>query len=245
MKKLAIIALSVLAASCSKYKVSGEIKGMPDGTKVYLEKQNESATTGITGVDTTVLKNGKFEFEGKAEEPLMHRVRFDQIGGFMLILEKGNINVKGTKDSLALGVATISGSTTNDQLNAYRKDLMKVQVRVAAFEKDNEKAYGEAMAKKDTPTMKKLTDDYKKLNEEFTTVKTKFVENNPDSFLSLLIIQELFATPQADIAKTKKHFENLSSSVKSTSTGKRIQKNLDDYEKALQESQPGPKKKVN
>lgn len=250
MKKLVLIALSAIAVSCNGiigngYKISGEVKGYPDGTMVFLERQGETAASGIIGVDTTVVKGGKFTFEGKAEEPLMHRVRFDQLGGFMLILERGDIEVKGIKDSLALGVANVSGSTTNDELNAYRKDLQKIQKKVAAFEKQNEKPYAEAMAKKDTLTMKKLTEQFKKLNEEFNTAKIQYVEKNTDSFLSLLIIQEMFGNPQGDIAKTKKYFENLSNDIKETSTGKKIQENLDQYEKAMQASQPGPKKKVN
>ncbi|HKX87171.1 MAG TPA: DUF4369 domain-containing protein [Flavobacterium sp.] len=250
MKKLVLIALSVIAVSCNGiigngYKISGEVKGYPDGTMVFLERQEESAVTGVAGVDTTVVKGGKFVFEGKAEEPLMHRVRFDQLGGFMLILERGDIEVKGIKDSLAVGVANVSGSKTNDELNTYRKDLLKIQKKVAVFEKQNEKPYSEAMAKKDTVTMKKLTEQYKKISEEFNAIKNQYVEKNTDSFLSLLIIQEMFGSQQADIAKTKKYFENLSSDLKETSTGKKIKKHIDEYEKVMQASQPGPKKKVN
>ncbi|MCL9807014.1 DUF4369 domain-containing protein [Flavobacterium amniphilum] len=241
MKKLAIIALSALAVSCNKYKVSGEVKGLPDGTMVYLEKQNESAATGIAGVDTTTVKDGKFEFKGKAEEPLMHRVRFDQLGGFMFILEKGDINVKAQKDSLMMGLANISGSRTNDELAAYKKSLIPIQNKAMEFGKQNDQPYKDAAAKKDSVTMKKIADSYKKIDDEFQSHRASYVEKNKDSFLSLLIIQEMFGSSDADITKIKKYFDNLSSDLKETSTGKKIKTYIEKIEKA---NPAAPKKKL-
>ena len=72
MKKIIVIALSAFVMSCTGivgngFKISGEIKGLPDGTNVFLEKQNTSAAAGVIAVDTVKIKNGKFTFEGKAE----------------------------------------------------------------------------------------------------------------------------------------------------------------------------------
>ena len=237
MKKLVLIALSAFAVSCNGiigngYKISGEIKGMPDGTMVFLEKQGETAASGIIGVDTTVVKEGKFEFEGKAEEPLMHRVRFDQIGGFMMILEKGNIDVKALKDSL--GMAKVTGTYNNDELQKYNKNLLAIQKKMMAFENQNIKIFEEAQAKKDTATIEKLRVQYMKFNDEIVESNKTYAEKNPKSFLSLLIIQGMFANPQADIVKIKKYFDNLDSDVKETSTGKKLKKQIEDFEKASQ-----------
>lgn len=250
MKNLVLIALSVVAISCNGiigngYTVSGEIKGLPDGTMAILEKQGESAAAGIIAVDTVVVKDGKFKFEGKAEEPVMHRVRFDQLGGFMLILEKGDIAVTAKKDSLALGVAHVTGTPSNDALVVYRKSLLPIQKKIAAFETKNAKVYDEANAKKDTATMAKITAEYMKIKGEIDQMSSTYAEKNPDSFISLLIIQDMFATQMPDIVKIKKYFDNVSTDLKQTSTGKRLKTQIDELEKASQANQMGPKKKVN
>jgi hypothetical protein len=234
MKKLAIIALSVLAVSCNKYKISGEIKGMPDGTMVYLEKQGESTATGIIGVDTAVVKDGKFMFEGKTEEPLMHRVRFDQLGGFMLILEKGNIEAKANKDSLNFGIAKVTGTRSNDELAAYNKTITAITKKMRAFETQNIQALQTAEAAKDTATVERLRKEYMKFNEEIIASNKAYAEKNTDSFLSVLIIQGMFADPNVDVAKVKKYFDNLSSDLKETSTAKKVKKQIEDFEKATQ-----------
>lgn len=235
MKKLVLIALSAFAVSCNGiigngYKISGEIKGFPDGTTVYLEKQGESSATGIIGVDTTVVKGGKFVFEGKTEEPLMHRVRFDQIGGFMMILEKGNIEVKGTKDSL--GMAKVTGTHSNDELHKYNMNMVNIQKKMMAFEKQNMKTFEEAQAKKDTATIEKLKKEYLKLNDEIVESNKVYVEKNHDSFLSVLIIQGMFSNPQADVVKIRKYFDDLDSDLKETSTGKKLKSQIEEIEKA-------------
>ena len=96
MKKIIVIALAGLVMSCNGvigdgFKISGEIKGIADGTRVFLDKQDPEKGTQIH-VDTVEVKNGKFTFEGKSEEPEIESIHFDgRPEGFILVVEKGNI----------------------------------------------------------------------------------------------------------------------------------------------------------
>ncbi|WP_395048049.1 DUF4369 domain-containing protein [Flavobacterium sp.] len=236
MKKIIVIALSAFVMSCTGiigngFKISGEIKGLPDGTNVFLEKQNSSPASGVIAVDTVQIKNGKFTFEGKAEEPEIHSVRFDKTqGGFIVVVEKGNINVVINKDSIQL--AKISGTFNNEELGKYNAEMMKIQKRMMAFQTKNMPIMQAASEKKDTVVINKLRKEYSVFQEEFTTSNYKYIESNPKSFLSVLLVEGMFNDPQANLEKIKKFYSGLDSDVKATKPGKSIQTKLDGEKKS-------------
>ena len=237
MKKIVLIALSAFAMSCTGiigngYKISGEIKGLADGTNVFLEKQNSSPAAGVIAVDTVQVKNGKFTFEGKAEEPEIHSIRFDKTqSGFIIVVEKGNIKAVINKDSIQL--AKISGTFNNDELAKYNIEMMKIQKRMMDFQNKNMAAMQAASEKKDTVVINKLRKEYTAFQEEFTTSNNKYVESNPKSFLSVLLVEGMFNDPKADFEKIKKFYDSLDSDIKATKPGKNIQTKLDEQKKKI------------
>ncbi|MEO8236326.1 MAG: DUF4369 domain-containing protein [Flavobacterium sp.] len=237
MKKIIVIALSAFVMSCTGivgngFKISGEIKGLPDGTNVFLEKQNVSAAAGVIAVDTVKIKDGKFTFEGKAEEPEIHSIRFDKTqGGFIVVVEKGNINAVINKDSIQL--AKVSGTFNNDELTKYNAEMMKIQKRMMDFQNKNMAAMQAAQQKKDTAVMTKLSKEYAGFQGEFTTSNYKYIESNPKSFLSVLLVEGMFNDPQHDIEKIKKYYDGLDSDLKGTKPGKSIKTKLDGEKKNL------------
>lgn len=237
MKKIIVIALSAFVMSCTGivgngFKISGEIKGIPDGTNVFLEKQNASPAAGVIAVDTVQVKNGKFTFEGKAEEPEINSIRFDKTqGGFIVVVEKGNINAIINKDSIPS--AKVSGTFNNDELSKYNAEMMKIQKRMMDFQNKNMAIMQVASEKKDTVVINKLRKEYSGFQEEFKTSNYKYIENNPKSFLSVLLVEGMFNDPQAKVEKIKKYYESLDSDVKSTKPGKNILTKLDAEKKNL------------
>jgi hypothetical protein len=236
MKKIIVIALSAFVMSCTGiigngFKISGEIKGLPDGTNVFLEKQNTAPAMGVVTVDTVQVKDGKFTFEGKAEEPEIHSIRFDKTqGGFIVVVEKGDINAVINKDSIQL--AKVSGTFNNEELGKYNAEMMKIQKRMMAFQTKNMPAMQAASEKKDTVVINKLRKEYTAFQEEFTTSNYKYIENNPKSFLSVLLVEGMFNDPQAKVEKIKKYYDSLDSEVKGTKPGKSIQTKLDGEKKS-------------
>jgi len=235
MKKLVVIALAIVAVSCNGiigngFKISGEIAGLADGTKVFLEKQDDK--TGMpVAVDTVKLEKGTFTFEGEAKEPQIHSVRFENTqGGFILIVEKGNIEAKINKDSI--GLAKVTGTYNNDELLKYNGRMMVIQKRMMAFQKDNMAKMQAAQEKNDTVVMNKLNKDFSKFQEEFMTSSIKYVEESPKSFLSILLIQGMFNDPNPDLAKIKKYYDALDSDVKETTPGKNVKAKIEELEKA-------------
>lgn len=230
MKKIILITLSAFAMSCTGiigngFKISGEIKGLADGTNVFLEKQNKSSASGIIAVDTAIVKDGKFTFEGKIDEPEIHNVRFDKTqGGFIVILEKGNMKVVVNKDSIMAAIA--SGTYNNDEMIKYNSVMMKIQKRMMAFQNTNMQAMQVASEKKDTVVINKLRKEYTGFQEEFTNANYKYIEGNPKSFISVLLIEGMFNETPPKVDKIKKYFEALDTDVKNTKPGKEIAKKL-------------------
>jgi peroxiredoxin len=236
MKKIIVIALAGLLISCSGngFKITGEIKGMPDGTKVFLEKQDKLSQTGLSPIDTVKLENGKFTFEGKAIEPEIHVVLFESKPGenpqgFALVLEKGNIKAQINKDSISY--AKLSGTYNNDEFTKYNSAMWKIKKKADDFQMKNGALYEEASKKQDTVTINKLMKDLKKLREETDLYNSNYAETNPKSFLSVLITEGMTVAQEPKFDKIKKIFDALDQDLKITKPGKKIKEALDAFSK--------------
>lgn len=237
MKKIIAIALTGLLVSCSGngFKITGEIKGMPDGTKVFLQKQDKLSQTGFSPIDTVKVENGKFTFEGEALEPEIHAVIFEskpdaqQIQGFALILEKGNIKAEINKDSISQ--AKLSGTYNNDEFAKFNLAMAKIQKKSFDYQKQNMTVYQEAAQKQDTAVINRLQKELSKFQDERIAYNQKYAESNPKSFLSVLITEGMTAEPAPKFDVIKKIFDALEEDLKVTKSGKKIKEALDAFSK--------------
>lgn len=225
MKKIILVALAGILFSCNNngYKISGEIKGIADGTKVFLEKRD--SLKGVVAIDTVKIKNGLFTFEGETKEPEIHNVRIDNTqGGFVVVLESGNIKAEINKDSIAK--AKISGTFNNDELQKFNGQIAKIQTKIMSFQNKNRALIMEAQQKNDTATLGKLQREYSKFGDEFKVINEAYVEKSPKSFLSAVLIEGMFGELEPNIKKIQKYYDALADDVKQTKPGKRIKQKL-------------------
>ncbi len=233
MKKIVLIALSALVMACNGvsgdgFRISGEIKGMADGTSVFLEKQDPK--TGVVAVDTVKITKGKFIFEGKAKEPEIHSIRFDKTqGGFMVVVERGEIKAVINKDSIQM--ARVTGTFNNDEIVKYNVDMMKIQKKAMAFQQKNAAQIQAAQQANDTVAMNKMGKEFKKFQDEFAASNFKYIESNPKSFIAVLLIEGMFQQ-NPDMAKIQKYYDALDSEMKNTKPGKSIKTKLDEQKKS-------------
>ncbi len=132
MKKLMYIlaAGTTLLAACqpgNTYKVTGSIEGLNDGDTVLIQKFEDRK---LIPLDTAVVANGQFEFAGTTDTTELRYVTYVNNGrpaGTTFFLEKGNINVKMSKD----GKNEIKGTAINNTWNAYNvaMDSMYTEMR--------------------------------------------------------------------------------------------------------------------
>lgn len=227
-----LLALSTTLFSCNNkgYTITGTVKGVADGKKITLETQQESLGIMIP-VDTAMVENGKFVFEGKVEQPAVYQLSIEgEKAKSYFILEHGDINIDINKDSIFLN--KISGTYNNEQLTEFSAQNLKIQKNITDFKRENGPKMVQARKDKDTATINKLMDEYlvvsKQTNDKLTIFRDNYIAKHPKSLISMLLIKDLSTAPLADIKKLSESFNSLDAELKDSKMGKSIAKKLED-----------------
>ncbi len=224
-----VLTATVVVFSCNKageneYIITGTIKGIADGKKVFLEVQDDM-TGAFKALDTVKVEGGKFTFKGSAKGAEINLIQVETVNGKVpFILENGDIEIDINKDSLNL--AKVSGTYNNDELTAYRELGTKIQKNMMKFQNDNMAKMNQAQQKKDTVAINTLRKAYFKFQEDFAKQSEEYVKTHPKSFISLLIIESLFQQ-MVDPAKITTYFNGLDKELKANKHGKKIKSQLD------------------
>ena len=206
MKKVFVIiaAFALLLAGCKEdgYKVTGTVTGLPDGTVLQLTPMGHSQEPAIA---ETSVKNGKFTFEGKVEQPLCVRLSVkDSYGAETFMLYNSPITIvaeieaaEPAQDGTPIyefKSFKVSGSELNKKLEAYkaqRDHLDELYQEKSEKHQATWEAYHAVRATKDAAKIKEFeaSDAYKQandaVNEFFQTVEetyTQIIEDNKDSW---------------------------------------------------------------
>lgn len=225
MKKIVfLLVLSLTILSCSKVRkgeflISGNAKGIADGKMVVLKKQNEFGI--VVNVDSAKVKGGKFEIKGKVKEPSMLALF---VAGLQqpipFILETGEIEVKVDKDSI--WKSEIGGTSNNEDFQKFNVKLNTFQKKLVEFQNKNIQKLMDAQKKKDNVTVEKLEKEYSEIQKDMDDYMAVYPEQNSESYISLLLIQNMFNSPKFDLAKVTKTYSNLDAELKATKIGKDI-----------------------
>ena len=229
MKKITLIVAAALTTfACNQLKdnefiISGEAAGVENGKKVFVEIQTE---TGSLAKDTAIVTDGKFELKGFTEgiDLGFIRIENEQIN-LPLILEEGKIEINIVKDSLHK--STLGGTPNNDKFQKFNTESRAISEKVAKFEKDNGPEMQKAQMSNDTVTINKLLKEYKKFQNEMNDYSKKFIKENPDAYLSVLLLENFLMRQYLTPEEIKSYFEGLDKDVKETKSGKKIKTALD------------------
>jgi peroxiredoxin len=229
MKKIILItaiALSVFACNQLKdneFSIKGEATGVENGKKVFIEIQTE---TGPLAKDTAVVTDGKFELKGITEgiDLGFIRIENEQIN-LPIILEEGKIEVTIVKDSLQK--STIGGTENNEKFQKFNTDSRVISEKVAKFEKDNGPVMQKAQMSQDTVTINKLMKEYNVFQEEMNVYSKKFIKENNDAYLSVLLLENFLMRQYLTPEEVKGYFEKLDKKLLETKSAKNIKKALD------------------
>ncbi|WP_395066897.1 redoxin domain-containing protein [Flavobacterium sp.] len=230
-KSLLILALALSLFSFKKnvlneYLISGTIDGVENGTSILLEKQDD--TKGIITVDSTKVQDGKFTFKGTTLEPSIHFLEVkNTTGKVVFIVEEGKIDLLVYKDSITK--SKIGGTKNNDYLRDFSLTTQKVQKKMLAFQSLNMQKITDAQEKHDTLVINNLMKEYGKFQEEMNVLTAKYPEENPKSFISVLILESSLNNPNTNINDLKKTFLKLDASIKNTKPGKSIESKIANF----------------
>ena len=225
MKKIVfLLVLSLAIFSCSKVRkgeflISGNAKGIADGKMVVLKKQNEFGV--VVNIDSAKVKDGKFEIKGKVKEPSMLALFVSGLQQpIPFILETGEIEVKVDKDSI--WKSEIGGTSNNEDFQKFNVKLNTFQKKLVDFQNKNIQKLMDAQKKNDNVTVEKLKKEYSDIQKGMDDFMAVYPEQNTESYISLLLIQNMFNSPKFDLAKVTKTYSNIDADLKSTKVGKEI-----------------------
>ncbi len=187
MKKfLFLSAIAVLFAACqskSQYTINGEIADASyEGQQISLVEMTDDE---MVTVDSTIVTNGKFEFKGEAETPVL---RFLTLGEgqnqarSLVMVEPGKINVAYDSGF------QVTGSPINNAYNEFdlKQKELTAKIRTLSEQYNTAQADGTMTEELDV----ELTSAYEKVADEAKVLNYNFVKTNIDNELG----QYLFMT---------------------------------------------------
>ncbi len=229
MKKLLFIAgILLFTVSCNQLKdneflIKGKIDGIADGKKVFIELPTE---TGSTFKDTGVVNKGTFELKGTVEGMELAFIRVEeQEFNLPIILENGEIKAIINKDSIEK--SSITGTKNNDIFQKFNDDTKVISDKVTKFQKDNSQKMMIAQRSKDTVTINALRKQYIAYQEEMNVFSKKFIKENPDAYLSVLLLENFLMRKYLETSEITTLYDKLADDVKKTKSGERIKTSLD------------------
>ncbi len=232
MKKIffiATISLGLLSFSTlvkPNYTLNGVANGVKDGTMVYLERLDD--VLGNIAVDSATISKGAFKFKGTAVEPSVNFIQVKGLEGkIAFILDQGAINFTIYKDSISK--STIGGTSDNDALQKFNIFSQKVQQKMLDFQTINAEKMQTAQANKDNATIQQLMDQFGVLQNELIAYTSTYPEKNPTSFLSVLLLDNMFNQPEVDIKKIKTTYGSLTARLQNTKQGLAIKTKIDNF----------------
>ena len=188
VRLIGYIAIGVSLANCNgKYEIEGHTQLLPDGTTLFLQK--------LTGqqfeiVDSTVVRNGAFTFEGDQTEPAIAILvprdeRASQYPPLLLALEPGTIEV--TFDS----VTHLSGTPLNDRLQVYEEQRQTFDSHIQEITRLYLKDY--LAGQLTDSTFGKLKKEFERAQKGLETLTRNYIAENTDNVTSVyLFLQNSF-----------------------------------------------------
>ncbi len=121
----------------------------------------------------------------------------------------------------------ISGGADNEVLSTYLESVKGVSKKMG----EQRKAAQEAMMNKDSVALQNLQAFQEQLFEEDKQTKASLVESNPNSIVSVMILQDMLNTSAYSSAELKGFYEQLSPEVKELPLAKIVKTRLDKMSK--------------
>ena len=235
MKKVLLgLIVAATIVSCNQkpegYEINGTITGeVEEGTSIFLKAIGDNNQP--VAIDTATIKNGTFQFTGTAGLPEMHYIFLDKSPGYTaVILENGEIDFKGQKDSL--GFAEVSGTVQNDIFADYLKKSKGISERASSIQADMQKAG----ASQDQATITALQEEMGELQEEYKNFELDYIKSNPNGLISALLVDRALASRQLNAEEVRALYDGLSAEIKETKAAKGVLERLIEFEKKAEAS---------
>lgn len=227
MKTIFPILLFALAiSSCNNpvekpngYVIDGTAKDVYNGIRVLLQTTNEQGRP--VPIDTAIVFNEKFKFEGQLENPEMLYISVNSVtGNLPLIIENSNITIDIDKQNITN--SKVVGSKSNDDYVKFIKGRNQAQID---FQNISVKL-DEAQFIKDIENIEFYSEKLQKAIQHNDNYPIKFVEDHPNSYVSLFIIDAQTNLRDVNIEAYETAFNALNTELKTSEYGNNITKKI-------------------
>lgn len=186
MKKLFfLIVLVAMISACTtkpKYVITGNIQGADSGMALLQQRVSGRIVT----LDSAEIKNGAFKMDGVIDYPKMAILTLKGIDGArMFFIENSKISISGNKDSLH--VASVTGSATNSELEAYRalfSDLYKQYDTLYGSLEEAQKANNKTL-------VDSLQNIIKGAEQKEIAISKDYIASHPASYVTPVVFGEI------------------------------------------------------
>jgi len=237
MKQIFISSLIVLSLfSCKQepkidgYVINGTAKDIYNGIRVYLQSSNEQGRP--VDIDTAIVMDEKFRFEGKLENPEMLYIKVNNVTGNMpIILENAVVSVDINSQNILQ--SEVTGSKSHDDYLAFIEGRNEIQMDVQSLSVKLD----EAKFLKDQPNIEHYTEELNKALDKNANFAADFVKSHPESYVSLFIVDAQTNLRDVDLELYQNAFNSLSNELKSSEYGKNVQTKMDQVREFQEKSQ--------
>lgn len=222
MKKVFVICLLLVIASCSKEKqgnmiVKGKIKGLKKAT-LYLQKLQDTVMVSVDSI--TLLGNENFTLSDQLESPQVYRLTFDaktEQKSILFFGEEGTITIEDNLNNFGINTK-VEGSKNQKVLDEYRKMTKRFQDRQLDLVKENFEAQKANDIKK-SDSLRKISENYVRRRYLYSA---NFALAHPDTEVSAYIALTDLVDANIKILDTINN--SLTDRVKKSFYGKKLEK---------------------
>ena len=180
--------------------------------KVYLQK-----LVIVEDIDSTLIENGNAYFKGSVETPQRYLITIDSyFGGKMIVLENDSITVSIKNKDLIN--SNITGSKLNKELLNVQTASEKIYSKIDVLFPDMQIARLNNDAEKLQEISKKMT----LIEQENIDFNFKYVKENPDSYISAMILSDLARRDSIETKKITDSYNSLSENVKKSVDAQKV-----------------------
>jgi peroxiredoxin len=222
MKNIFYLLSTVIFLACSsndnEFKINGSVD-LKDGDMIYRVVADANQQPLI--VDSTAVVDGAFKMSGITESPDINFFSVQNVrGNFPFVIESGDIRVSLYKDSLMSSKAL--GTVSNDAFMKYKSET-KVFINSM---NDIGRDLQQANIARDSLLAVDLQDQYKDVQDQIKSYEIRFIQENPDSYVSALILERFVMTKQMSSEEAKSMFDNLTPRIRESKTGAKLDEAL-------------------
>jgi peroxiredoxin len=201
-------------------------KGIEENTKVTIQTQSENGT--LIDLTSGIITNQKLEL--KTNSTNSYELAFIKVGEFKqniaFILEKGSINIDLELESNDKIISKLSGTNQNNKFQVYSDNLKVLTQKMKQFQEDNKDKMALAQKNNDTATAKDLMDEYNKFQDEMNVNSIAFITNNPDSYISILLLENFASRGYFKSEELEQYLSKLDKKVLQTKNAIKIKNTI-------------------